>query len=45
MLNVVAESKARFDQPWGMVAFYWAAGSPGTASGRLAAGPWTVARP
>jgi hypothetical protein len=45
MLKVVAESKARFDQPWGMVAFYWAAGSPPTASGRMSAGQWTVARP
>jgi hypothetical protein len=45
MLKVVADSKARFEQPWGMVAFYWAAGSPPTASGRLSAGQWTVARP
>jgi len=45
MLKVVANSHARYDQPWGMVALYWAAGSPGTASGRLTAGAWTVARP
>ncbi len=45
MLKVVADSKARFEQPWGMVAFYWAAGSPPTASGRMSAGQWTVARP
>ena len=45
MLKVVSQSKARFDQPWGIVALYWAAGSPPTASGRLTAGAWTLTRP
>jgi hypothetical protein len=45
MLKVVSESKARFDQPWAMAALYWAAGTPGTASGKLTAGPWAVVRP
>jgi hypothetical protein len=42
MLQAVAESRMRFDKPWGMVALYWAAGSPRTASGRLTAGSWTL---
>ena len=45
MLKVVANSKARFDQPWGMVSLLWAAGSPAAASGKLAAGSFTVIRP
>ena len=45
MLKVVAESKARFNQPWGMAALYWAAGTPGTAKGKLTAGPWSLVRP
>jgi hypothetical protein len=45
MLKVVSESKARFDQPWGMTALYWSAGTPPTASGKATAGQWSVSRP
>ena len=45
MLNVVAKSKARFGEPWGMVSLFWSAGSPAGAAGRLQAGAWHVARP
>lgn len=31
MSNMVKASKMRFDEPWGMVCLYWAAGSPATA--------------
>jgi hypothetical protein len=34
MLNMVASSKARFDQPWGLMCLFQAAGSP-PASGNL----------
>jgi hypothetical protein len=34
MLNMVADSKARFDQPWGLMCLFQAAGSP-PASGNL----------
>jgi hypothetical protein len=44
MLKVVAESKTRFDQPWGLIALYWAAGTPPTASGKIAAGALTLSR-
>ena len=44
MLNVVAKSKARFGEPWGMVSLFWSAGSPAGATGRLQAGTWSVAR-
>jgi hypothetical protein len=45
MLSVVAKSKARFGEPWGMVSLFWSAGSPAGAAGRLQAGAWHVARP
>jgi hypothetical protein len=45
MMSVVAKSKARFDEPWGMVSLFWSAGSPAGATGRLQAGNWSVARP
>jgi hypothetical protein len=45
MMSVVAKSKARFDEPWGMVSLFWAAGSPGGATGRVQAGSWSVVRP
>lgn len=31
LAGVARESKARFDEPWGMVALFWAAGSPMTS--------------
>jgi len=31
MSKMVKSSKMRFDEPWGMVCLYWAAGSPATA--------------
>jgi hypothetical protein len=45
MLNVVAKSKARFGEPWGMVSLFWSAGSPAGATASLQAGTWRVARP
>ena len=45
MMSVVAKSKARFGEPWGMVSLFWSAGSPAGATGRLQAGSWSVARP
>jgi hypothetical protein len=45
MMSVVAKSKARFGEPWGMVSLFWSAGSPAGATGRLQAGNWSVARP
>ena len=44
MMGVVAKSKARFGEPWGMVSLFWSAGSPAGATGRLQAGNWSVAR-
>jgi hypothetical protein len=34
MLKVVGSSKVRFNEPWGMVCLYWAAGSR-RSSGKL----------
>ena len=45
MMSVVAKSKARFGEPWGMVSLFWSAGSPAGASGRVQAGNWSLARP
>ncbi len=45
MMSVVAKSKARFGEPWGMVTLFWSAGSPAGATGRLQAGAWTVVKP
>jgi hypothetical protein len=45
MMSVVAKSKARFGEPWGMVSLFWAAGSPAGATGKLQAGAWSVVRP
>jgi hypothetical protein len=44
MMSVVAKSKARFGEPWGMVSLFWSAGSPAGTTGRLQAGTWSVAR-
>ncbi len=32
---MIQSSKMRFDEPWGMVSLYWAAGSPQSAYGKL----------
>jgi hypothetical protein len=45
MMSVVAKSKARFGEPWGMVSLYWSAGSPAGATGRVQSGAWSVVRP
>jgi hypothetical protein len=45
MMSVVAKSKARFGEPWGMVSLFWSAGSPAGASGKAQAGTWSVQRP
>ena len=45
MMSVVADSKARFGQPWGMVSLFWSAGSPAGATGKVQAGNWSLTRP
>ncbi len=35
LAGVIQASKTRFDEPWGMVALFWAAGSPRTSSGKI----------
>ena len=37
MASMVKASKVRFDEPWGMLSLFWAAGSPATAYGKLSA--------
>jgi hypothetical protein len=32
MADVVSKTKARFDDPWGLLSLYWAAGSPGASA-------------
>jgi hypothetical protein len=44
MAEVIGRSKARFEEPWGMVTLYWAAGSQG-ASARLVASGLTLTKP
>ena len=43
MLKVVGSSQVRFDEPWGMVCLYWAAGSR-SSSGRLISRTLTLER-
>jgi hypothetical protein len=43
MLKVVSSSKVRFDEPWGMVCLYWAAGSR-SSSGKLTSRTLTLER-
>ena len=43
MLGVVADSKLRFSEPWGMVCLFRAAGSRGS-SGKLTAGALVIDR-
>jgi hypothetical protein len=42
--DVVHSSTMRFDKPFGMVALFWAAGSPPTAYGKAATKPVTLER-
>jgi hypothetical protein len=44
MAQVVANSKARFQEPWGMVSLYWAAGSQG-ASAKLVTPTLVLTKP
>jgi len=41
---MVKASKTRFDEPWGMVCLFWAAGSPQTAYGKAVTQKLTVER-
>jgi hypothetical protein len=41
---MVSASKARFNEPWGMVCLFWAGGSPHTAYGKAVAQKLTVQR-
>lgn len=41
---VVKASTIRFDEPWGMVSLYWAAGSPSTSYGKIVAAPLNLER-
>jgi hypothetical protein len=43
MLKVVASSKVRFNEPWGTVCLYWAAGSR-RSSGKITTGTLLVQR-
>jgi hypothetical protein len=44
LAEVVHASTMRFDEPFGTVALFWAAGSPPTAYGKVAAKPLTIER-
>ena len=44
LADVVHSSTMRFDKPFGMVALFWAAGSPPTAYGRAVMKPLTIER-
>jgi hypothetical protein len=44
MAKVIGSSKTRFEEPWGMVSLYWAAGSQG-ASARLVTSGVTLTKP
>ena len=44
MAKVVGTSKARFEEPWGLVSLYWAAGSQG-ASAKLVTSAITLTKP
>src|SRR3984957_10700177 len=44
MAQVVANSKARFQEPWGMLSLYWAAGSQG-ASAKLVTSTLVLTKP
>jgi hypothetical protein len=42
LAGIAKASKIRFAEPWGMVALYWAAGSPATSYGKAVAGSFAV---
>jgi hypothetical protein len=44
MAKMIGSSKTRFEEPWGMVSLYWAAGSQG-ASARLVTSAITLTKP
>jgi hypothetical protein len=44
LFEVVQASTMRFDEPFGMIALYWAAGSPPAAYGRIAMKPLAIER-
>jgi hypothetical protein len=44
MAKVISGSQTRFDEPWGLVSLYWAAGSQG-ASARLVTSATTLTKP
>jgi hypothetical protein len=44
MAKVISGSQTRFDEPWGLVSLYWAAGSQG-ASARLVTSGTTLTKP
>jgi hypothetical protein len=44
MAKVIGSSKTRFEEPWGLVSLYWAAGSQG-ASARLVTSGITLTKP
>lgn len=44
MVEVISKSRTQFDEPWGLVAMFWASGST-AASGRLVAKGLLVVRP
>jgi hypothetical protein len=45
MKAVVSNTRTSFGQPWGMIALYWAAGSPATRTGSIDAGAFQVQNP
>jgi hypothetical protein len=44
MAAVIANSQTKFDEPWGLISLFWAAGSTG-ASGRILAKDLLLQRP
>ena len=44
MAGIIADSRTRFDEPWGLVTLFWAAGSAG-ASARVVANGVLLQRP
>ncbi len=45
MKAVVSNTRTDFGQPWGMIALYWAAGSPATRTGSITAGSFNLQEP
>lgn len=44
LASMVKASKARFDEPWGTVCLFWAAGCPAKAYGKAVASGLTLER-